>query len=231
MKIRLVLVVFFVLAVSTFSIFAGDVASFINLGFSEDSGQFMFGYHGFDAAANKPFAEIYMVDVKANNFVPGGIAKEFFTENLQPGQDTSGALYTLLEKNVSLVNKFKIRHLRQGRLLYILLNGDVVKETLEFRDFNTQNQYSVQLHQNTKDSGMWVKSAFHITLTINKPGGGVWTYILGRPDYYRVRVMNYRIRQIFLSPDEKHLVCLIERDEVSVAGKSVRYMVETVKLR
>jgi predicted secreted protein len=230
MKIRLTAISFLILVLSAFSAFAGDVATFINLGFSDDSGYFMFGFHSVDADTNKPFAEIYAVDVKANNFVPGGIVKESFVETLQPGQDASGAFYTLLEKNTPLIRKFNIKHLQQGRLLYVLLNGDTTKGSLEFRDFNTQSQYSVQLTQNTTGSGLQVKSAFHINLTIRKDSGGVQTYVIGRPDYYREKVLNYRIRQIFLSPDEKHLVCVIERDQYSATGKSIRYMVETVKL-
>ena len=228
MKIRLL--VFSLLLAGVFSAFAGDVASFVNLGFSDDSGYFMFGFHGTDGDTAKPFAEIYTVDVKANTFVPGGTARESFGETLQPGQDSSGALYTLMGKNTSLVQKFRIKHLRQGRLLYILMGGDSAKSTLEFRDFTTQNQYTVDLIQNTTGYDDMVKSSFFIKLTIAQPSGASRSYTLGRPDYYREKVMGYRIRQIFLSPDEKSLVCLVERDQYSASGKSVRFMVETIKL-
>ncbi|MDR1932492.1 MAG: DUF2259 domain-containing protein [Spirochaetales bacterium] len=228
MKIRFAALSFFLLAVCAFSAFAGDVATFVNLGFSEDSGYFMFGFHGIDGDTNKPFAELYTVDVKTNSFVTGGVAKESFEENLYPGQDASGAFYTLLEKNTGLVQRFRIKHLRQGRLLYILLNGDAIKGNLAFRDFNTGSEYSVQMTQTTAGSGSQVKSAFHISMDIrgNNPG----TYTIGRPGYYREKVMDYRIRQIILSPDRRHIVFVIERDQYSATGKSVRYMVETVKL-
>jgi predicted secreted protein len=229
MKIRVAAVSFFILVAGAFCAFAGDVATFINLGFSDDSGYFMFGFHGTNGDTNKPFAEIYTVDVKANSFVSGGVAKESFAENLQPGQDASGAFYTLLEKNAPLVNRFKIRHLRQGRLLYILLNGDTIKEELEFRDFNTRNQYRVRLIQTSSGSGAQVKAAFHISFTIAQ-AAGTKNFVIGRPDFYREKVMDYRIRQIILSPDEKHLVFVIERDQHTPQGKAVRYMVETVKI-
>jgi predicted secreted protein len=230
MKIRLAALSLFLAAGCAFSAFAGDVATFVNLGFSEDSGYFMFGFYGVDGDTHRPFAETYTVDVKRNNFVPGGVAKSSFDETLQPGQDASGALYTLLEKNSSLVQKLRIKHLKQGRLLYILLNGDAIKDVLEFRDFNTQRQYSVQLIRNARGSGPQIRSAFHINLTIKRGDGAPRTYTLGLPDSYREKVMDYRIRQIFLSPDEKHLVCVIEKDQYSASGKSVRYMVETVTL-
>ncbi|MCL1817752.1 MAG: DUF2259 domain-containing protein [Spirochaetaceae bacterium] len=230
MKIRLAVFSLLMAVSCAFSAFAGDVASFVNLGFSDDSGYFMFGFHGTDGDTARPFAEIYTVDVKANAFVSGGTARESFGETLQPGQDSGGALYTLLGKNIPLVQKFRIKHLRQGRLLYILLNGDSMKSSLEFRDFTTQNLYSAELIQNTTGSGSTVKSAFSIKLAITQPSGASRSYTLGRPDYYREKVMGYRIRQIFLSPDEKNLVCVVERDQYSASGKSVRYMVETIKL-
>ena len=230
MKIRFAAFSLLFAAGCVFSAFSGDVATFVNLGFSEDSGHFMFGFHGIDGDTEKPYAEVYTVDVKANSFVSGGTAREAFEERLQPGQDSSGALYALLEKNTQLIQKYRIKHLRQGRLLYILLNGDSMKENLEFRDFNTQSRYSVQLAQRSTGSGAQVKSVFHITITIKQASGSSRSYTLGRPDYYREKVMGYRIRQIFLSPDERHLVCVVERDEYSPSGKSVRYMVETVKL-
>ncbi|MDR1626127.1 MAG: DUF2259 domain-containing protein [Spirochaetia bacterium] len=229
MKIRLAAISFFILAAGVVSAFAGDTATFINLGFSDDSGYFMFGLHGIDGNTNRPFAEIYTVDVKANNFVSGGVAKESFAESLQPGQDASGAFYTLLGKNIPLVNKFRIKHLRQGRLLYILLNGDTIKEELEFRDFNTQNQYSVRLIQNSSGSGAQVKAAFHISFSIRQ-AAGTKNFVIGRPDFYREKTMDYRIRQIVLSPDERHLVFVIERDQYTPQGKAIRYMVETVRI-
>jgi predicted secreted protein len=229
MRIRLIGWSFIIFAACSFSAFAGDVASFVNLGFSDESGYFMFGFHGVDTETNKPFAEIYTVDVKANNFVAGGVAKESFAEGLQPGQDSSGALYTLLEKNGALAGKFRIRHLKQGRPLYILLNGDTVKDTLEFRDFNTASEYSIRLIQNSIGAGAQVKAAFHISFSIRR-AGGTKDFVIGRPDFYREKVMDYRIRQVILSPDEKHLVFVIERDQYTSRGKAIRYMVETVKI-
>lgn len=230
MRIRSAVCAVLVLVLSAFDLSAGDIATFINLGFSDSSAYFMFGYHGIDSDSGKPFAEIYTVDVKANKFVPGGIRKESYPDTLQPGQDAGGAFYTLLEKNGPVTQKFRINHLKQGRLLYILVNGDTAKENLEFRDFNTQNLYKVRLLQKSQGKEAAVKSAFHIDLAITLKDGRTKTYKIGLPDYYREKVMEYRIRQVVLSPDEQHLVFIVERDHYAPKGKSVRYMVETVKL-
>ena len=67
--------------------FAGDVATFVNLGFSPDSAYFLFGQYGIDQAAGKPYAETYLVDNKRNDFVDKGIARRIFDAALEPGQD------------------------------------------------------------------------------------------------------------------------------------------------
>ena len=230
MRFRSAACAVFVLLLSAFNANAGDVATFVNLGFSDNSASFMFGYYGVDTDSNRPFSEIYTIDVKANRFVPGGEKRASFQETLQPGQDAAGALYSLLGQTGPLTRKFGINHLRQGRLLYVLLNGDTMKDVLEFRDFNTTNSYTVRLLQRSTGTGAGTKSAFHIELSITRKEGRTSVYTIGLPDFYRDKVLGYRIRQIILSPDEKHMVFIIERDHHSPGGKSVRYMAETVRL-
>ena len=57
---------------------AGDIANLVNLGFSPDSSHFMFGFYGFDVQSGKPYAELFIVDTKKNNFVQGGTFKGLF---------------------------------------------------------------------------------------------------------------------------------------------------------
>jgi predicted secreted protein len=110
------------------------------------------------------------------------------------------------------------------------VNGDTTKEFLDFRDFNTGNQYKVRLIQKSTGKEQTVKSAFHIELSLLVKDGRTKTYTIGLPNHYRENVLEYRIRQIISSPDEQHLVFVVERDHYSPKGKSVRYMVETVKI-
>ncbi len=229
MRIRPAVWAAFVLVIAAFPLNAGDIATFVNLGFSDESSFFMFGVYGTDADAGKPYAEIYTVDVKANKFITGGVKKESYAATLQPGQDASGALYNILEQSGPISKKYGVNHLKQGRLLYLLVNGEKTKETLEFRDFNGSTQYKVKLFQNRKDQNGQIRSAFHIELAATLKDGRTKTYTIGLPDFYREKVLEYRIRQILISPDEKNLVFLIEKDVDGPKGKSIRYMVETVK--
>ena len=79
---------------------AGDVANFVNLGFSEDSSVCMFGQYGVIDGEERPYAEIYTVNVHKNAFVPNGVTKKVFTDEVQPGQDGAGALFNLLHQVV-----------------------------------------------------------------------------------------------------------------------------------
>lgn len=207
---------------------AGDIATFVNLGFSTDSDTFMFCEYGIDSRTSKPFAGLYVVDVDKNEFVPGGAIERSFDVEIQPGQDGSGAFYTALGDNVGLVERYEIRHLLQGRLVYLLVNGAVPKSHIEFRDFNTGNRYEINLVQMAIGEGKDVRAAFHIQLSVFRPNGDVDAHTIGLPGYYRKGVGTYRIKQVVLSPDERSVVFVVEKEYVSDRGKTIRYMVETV---
>jgi predicted secreted protein len=210
---------------------AGDVASFVNLGFSDNSRYFMFSQYGIDDETEYPFAELYMVDVYANKFTLQGVKKEDYKADLMPGQDGSGAFYSLLTSNASLPRSYGINHLKTGRLVYLLLDGEVPKSHIEFRDFNTGNQYSINLVQMSSGEGKTVKASFHLQVTVVFSGGNVKAYTVGLPGYYRSGVKTYRIRQVILSPDEQSVVFVIEKEYPAGTGKTIRYMVETVKVQ
>ncbi|HUX13687.1 MAG TPA: DUF2259 domain-containing protein [Spirochaetia bacterium] len=210
---------------------AGDVAVFVNLGFSPDSRVFMFAQYGLDVDGGKPFAELYAVNVYTNAYVPDGVKKGSFDVHIYPGQDGSGALYTLLEKNVAITEKYHIDHLALGRIVYLLVDGQEPKSHIEFRDFNTGNSYAVDLIQRAQTNGTPIGASFHIVLKATLKDGTQKSFTVGLPGFIREGVTAYRIRQIILSPDEKSLVFVVDKDYGSDQGKTVRYMVETVNIR
>ncbi len=221
-----IMALLFVLA-STVS--AGDVATFVNLGFSADSRFFMFAQYGLTERESYPYAETYIVDVKANAFVSGGAKKNVFETLSYPGHDGMGALFTLLRSASAEVTKCKIDHLNTGRPLYILLNGQEPKETLEFRDFQSNLSYSVSLVQSSTGEGKNISSSFSIKVTIQGPAeGSKREFVVGNPGYKRPGVIRYRIRQIIVTPDQKSLIFVVERDELDTSGNNVRFMIESM---
>ena len=226
----------FILLTVLFStvIWAGDLAAYVNLGFSEDSRYFMFGQYGIDGSDSLPYAEVYTVDVHANTYTPGGVRKEKYDTPPQVGQNGLGALLNLLrtigESSSDTIGRYRIDHLKSGRLVYLLINGQTPKSEIEFRDFSSGNHYKVQLNQASFEAGGRISAAFHINLTVTDKAGNISAHTIGLPGYKRQDVKSYRIKQVVFSPDEKSLVFVIEKDMENEDGTDIRYMVETVKL-
>ena len=211
--------------------YAGDVADYVNLGFSDDSRYFMFGLYGIEYDSSKPYAEIYTVKVAANTFADNGVFSKTYNTSIQPGQNGSGALYNLLSENHAKLEKFDVNHLDKGRIVYLLINGAEPKDTLEFRDFKNNGRYKVELVQKQYGTEKEPSSSFYIDLTVTDKTNTISTYKVGLPDYKRDNVLKYRIKQVMFAPNEKSLVFVVEKELIDGTGPSIRYMVETVNLR
>jgi predicted secreted protein len=211
--------------------FAGDVATFVDLGFSPDSGYFLFGQYGIDPAAGKPYAETYLVDNRKNDFVDKGVARKTFDAAIEPGQDASGALFALVGEEQALLKKYKIDHLKPGRLLYVLMDGQEPPASLSFRDFKTGANFEVSLNQSVLEAKGSISSSFGIAVSYTaKEGSPVKRVVGGNPDIKRPGVKAYVIRRIIAAPDERTLVFIVEKRTVDKGDPAVRYMVEALKL-
>ncbi|TVR71758.1 MAG: DUF2259 domain-containing protein [Spirochaetaceae bacterium] len=229
--IRMSMVVFLlVAAIGTAS--AADVARFTNLGFSPDSGVFMFAQYGITHRDGKPYAEIYMVDVPGNVFVPGSVRTRVFDRSVSGGHDGSGALYTLLPELRSSVETHRVDHLELGRIVYLLVNGENEpdRSRIEFRDFRTDTRYTISVTQNARGRGSEGSAAFHLNLHVRYADGTVVERQVGRPSLYREGVNRYRVGRVIVAPDNRSLVIVMERITDVAGGRQVRYMVETVRL-
>ena len=223
---KIIVVVVFLLCASF--IFSGDIAQYINLGFSSNSKYFMFGQYGISSEDTKAFAETFIVDVSKNDFIKDGINSRTFSDEILPGQEGLGALFTMLEDSLTIINKTGINHIATGRVVYLLINGAKPKERLEFRDFYKGDAYVVTLIQEKFRSGDNVSSAFHINLAVTDKMERTGTYTIGLPDYKRKDVLGYRIKQVVFTPSEEGLVFVIEKEINEPNGKIIRYMVETL---
>lgn len=211
--------------------YAGDVAHFINLGFSPDSRVFMFAQHGITQEESNPFAEIYTVDVPGNRFISTGVVSREYDVNISPGQDGSGALFSLLPEVQPVISDYEINHLHQGRLIYLLVNGQEPRPQIQFRDFETDDSFTITMTQDARGSGPDGSAAFHLDVSAQLADGTEVEMRVGRPNYYRDGVNRYQIRQVVASPDENSLVIIVERITNGATGRHIRYMVETVTLR
>jgi predicted secreted protein len=207
--------------------FAGDVAQFINLGFSPDGKYFMFGQYGIAEKGSLPWAGACIVDVPKNAFVPKGNAELTGAQAADPGSSGLGALLKALAGSAPQIKRYKIDHLVTGRLLYILMDGAPAADALEFRDFQSGASYRVALSQSLSPKGE--SSSFSITVTVTDKDGKARSFVAGDPTFKRPGVKAYHIKQIILSPDGGALVFVVQKEEQDTHGDNVRYMVEAVR--
>ena len=217
------------LAVASFA-FAGDIALFVNLGFSSDSKSFMFGQYGILEKNSTPWADSYIVDVRDNAYAPRGTNRFSSAQPVEPGASAVGALLNTLNDSIAQ-KQYRIDHLLTGRLLYVLIDGQQAADTLEFRDFPSGRSYKVGLIQGTGTQDSYPSSSFSLSISIMEKDGRTRNLVAGNSSYRRPGVKAYHIKQIILAPDGNSLVFLIQKEEQDTHGSNIRYMVETVRVK
>jgi predicted secreted protein len=226
--------VLFALIAGALPLWGGDNAAFVDLGFSPDGATYMFAQYGVESGAERPWAELGVVDVGRNNFVTGGRVSYTHPRAATNGQDGSGALYRLIAQNSALANRYGIDFLLQGNPLYLSLetSDDEVGggEVVEFRDFQTNVSYKATLIPTIDGSGGNLKSSFFITLERTEGNGSKRTYTVGSPNFKRPLISSYRIRKAIIAPRSDSLVFVIEMKKPGSNGVDVRYMTEALKL-
>ncbi len=211
-------------------VYAGDVATFVNLGFSQDSRVFMFGQYGIDAESGAAYADLFAVDVPANRFVSSGVQRYRPDRVVEATQDGKGALFTLLRRHHDLAERHSIDHLATGRMLYFALNEREPKSELSFRDYETGRGYRLRLHQSARGRGDTLRARFHIELETTDAAGRRHERTIGLPEFDRESVNRYRIGQVYLSPDQRSIVIVVEMEYPTPTGTNIRYMVETARV-
>jgi predicted secreted protein len=216
------------------SVWPGDIASFVDFGFSSDGLNYMFGQYGVQSQSLKPWAELFVVDVPRNTFVNGGRLSFVHDSPVIAGQDGIGALFRLVSRNTELVNRSRITYLLQGQLLYLSLETappPSAGETIEFRDFERKESYRARLVPTVEGSGANLNSSFFITLERNFQTSARRSYTVGTPQVKRPLISAYRIKKVMIAPQGGAMVFVIETSKPADNGPDVRYMVETVSIR
>ena len=224
-----VCIIFFI---SVLSLWAGDSAVFVDLGFSPDGRTYMFGQYGVLSPSLRPWADLYVVDMATNNFVPNGRLSNTQNTPIKAGQDGSGILYQMLANNSSLTSRYRIDFQNQGQPLYITRNERPSSsgETIDFRDFEHGKSYVAQLIPTINGSGMNTRSSFYIKLDVRSPNGSTRTYNVGTPSVVRDRILSYNINKVLIDPTGNSLIFVIEMKRAAQNGHDIRYMVEAIRL-
>ena len=216
-------------------LWAGDIASFVDLGFSPDGKTYMFAQYGLQSKTLRPWAELFVVDVPRNNFVSGGKLSFVYDSPAVSGQDGSGALYHLIAQNAPLAERHRLNYCFQGQPLYIALDNaspaEVSGQTpIEFRDFEGGASYQATLISNIEGSGADLKSSFFINLERTNRDGSKKSYTVGTPQLKRSLIASYRIRKVMIAPRDGSMIMVIEMKKQEGGDIAIRYMVEAVRL-
>jgi predicted secreted protein len=219
------------------------MALFVDLGFSPDGKTYMFAQYGVQSESLRPWADLYVVDVPRNNFVPGGKVSYVHTDPVIPGQDGSGALYRLIAQNAALAERHRINYLFQGQPLFIALNGQgaatgqspaaaqgAAEPAVEFRDFEQGASYRASLVSSVEGSGANLRSSFHINLERTGRDGKQQHHTVGTPQLKRPLISSYGIKKVMVAPHDGSIIFVIEMKKQSDSGFDVRYMVEALRL-
>lgn len=215
--------------------FAGDVASFDDIGFSADGKYYLFGQYGKIDKTFVPWAEIFTVDIAANTFV-----KESVFTSTEKSPDVSGrCAYDNLKKKAEwCLSKYDAKPAEVNNLLF--LRDSETKsptDTISFRDFegilgDAGFTYDVKLVPTYTGSGSACRSKFYITVQKKDANGAqVASFTVGSPNYERKGVTGYRIERIFSDASGKSMVFLVMKTQEDSGGTSIRYMVETCAVR
>jgi predicted secreted protein len=213
------------------NLWAGDTATFVDLGFSPDGRIYAFAQYGVQAGNLRPWAELYVVDVAQNNFVTGGRLSYIHDSPVVAGQDGSGALYRIITRNLALLERHRVDFLLQGNTLFVSLDdaSSQPRQTTEFRDFNSGASYRASLIPRIEGSGANLTSSFHIDLVRTAPDGTRKTYTVGTPSVRRPQISSYRILKAIGSPDGASMIMIIEMKKQNGTNFDIRYMVEALR--
>jgi predicted secreted protein len=229
-KIRLVFVAVFFIGVT--GLWAGDTATFVDLGFSPDGKTYMFGQYGLQSGTLRPWADLFIVDVSKNDFVSGGRLSYVHDGPIVAGQDGSGALYRLIAQNASMAERYRINYCFQGQPLFVAIDGSEGSRAVpvEFRDFETGANYRASLVSYVEGSGANLKSSFFINLERTARDGSKKSYTVGNPQIKRSFVASYIIRKVMIAPHDGSMIFLIEMKRQEGGDINIRYMVEALRL-
>lgn len=254
MKKTYISIIFFLICLSFAS--AGEKGIFVTLGFSGDGKYYMFAEHGFRSEKGIAYAETYIIDVPNNSYASGGKKRAEFVTNMNMGQSSQGALFSLLEKNIPEKRKYRINYLKPGRVLYIdvgdptpkalvaekdskegdteFFSADSMESSepednnkLNFRDFTANAEFSLTLNQSVSGEGANTASSFSLKLAHTRLGR-TSNYTFGNPGYKRKGISEYSIKKVLIGPQNRSLVVVIAKKDIY---DNISFMVETILLK
>jgi len=229
---KIVFLISCIVLTSVSGLWAGDSATFVDLGYSPDGRTYMFGQYGVQSQTLKPWSELFIIDVSRNNFVQNGRISYVHNNPIRAGQDGSGVFYRLISANSGVANNFSINYQNQGLPLYISRNENppASGERIDFRDFESGKSYNAELIPTVTGSGQNTRSSFIIKLDSRAQDGQARSYTIGSPTVSRPLVVSYNIKRVLIDAQGSSIIFVIEMKRIAETGYDIRYMIEAQRL-
>ncbi len=225
------LLIMVVLCWLSLSLYAGDRAEFVNLGFSSDGSLFMYGQYGINNLNDGMFADLQVMELPTNTLRSDLGQYRLYRRMIYPEQTGREALYESLEEYaVDKGSLVTIDHLSTGRLLYKQIPGEKTDEGIMFRDFSNGVDYSVAVTQRSVGEGSEIKSSLVLSVYRDTDTGEDKRYSVGMMTGYMLGRSGFQIKQVMLSPDSRFLLIVVQYEQYEEDGNDVRYMVRAVEL-
>lgn len=213
------------------SVFCGDLATFVDLGFSKDGTKYMFGQYGVTDSEIQGYAEIYIVDVEKNEYVKDGVFRRL-PSNKTEGKDGKGLFNMLLATADKKAKDLGIDYSNTGKPLFVLADTADEGKDISFRDFEKKRTFEMNLKSTVYGKDSKVLSSFYIdTRILDEYGNEIFSGNVGNPDYQRKNVSDYEIRRVMTNKTGNSVVSVIEKKEYNRNGPSSRFMVETFMIK
>lgn len=214
---------FILTLIFSITLFAGDAATFINLGFSPDGKFFAFGQYGYQDGSGFPYAEVYIIDVVKNSYINGGVFKVLSDDPYNKnGVNYTSDVHTLLaavEDASPLLKKYHINVKNQGTTKNVTHRNS---QTIGSERNTVRATLIERKEPKNYDPFEGGKTYFHIELLTQKN-----TFILGNKNRHRKGIFSYHLQSICMSQNKKAVVCIIGKKSLGFEGPDTRYMVET----
>lgn len=216
--------------------FAGDVATFVEGGWSKDGNIYVFGQYGKTDKNFQGWAELIEVDIKKNDYADKG----YFA--VKPSSVTSGKsgreVYESLEaQNFYNLKPLSLTKTAPDQMLYLCEDPQKKgSDEIKFTDFigsDIENPmtYNVRIVPTVNGTGASAKSSFYILIEKKDADGNVVaSQKVGNPDIKRKGVTGYKVEQILCDKDCKKMIFVVEKIMEDKTGINIRYMVEACEL-
>ena len=183
-----------IMAVLVSALSAGDVATFVDKGFSEDGKYYVFGQYGKTDKKFQGWAELYQVDIAANDYTDNGVFKTK-PSAVTAGKNGRDVFEALEAKSFYYFKDLKCETANLDHVLYIL--DDVNKtgtDEIVFKDFRSADVdnadvYHIKLYPTVNGSGKNARSSFYIMLEKRDAAGEViMSRKIGNPGINRIYI-------------------------------------------